>query len=113
MHPLVARIEPPGMPDHAGQSGFFLLGHHRLGISPAVGKWNFDLNMLACCHAGHRLGSMHLRCRAQDYGIDIVPRQCVSQMFRAVPGTVFCGSRGCLLAGAADDRDDFDPVDEP
>ncbi len=47
VHVLVARIEPPGVPDHAGEPGLLLLPQHRLGIAQRIRQRDLDLHVLA------------------------------------------------------------------
>ena len=66
------RIEAARVTHHAGKAGFLGLGQHRQTIRPVVRQRDLDLYVLARVHAGNRLGSMHLRWRTQDHGIDVI-----------------------------------------
>ncbi len=109
---LVARIEPAGVADHAGQAGFLLLSQHCLGIAQAVGERDLDLDMLARVHALDRLVGVHLRGRAQDHRVDIVPREAVGEIGRRMADAIFVGDRLGRFEAAADEGDDLDAVDQ-
>ena len=76
-----------------------------------VGQRNFDLHVLARLHALDGLGSMQLRGRAENGGIDVRLRQRLSEFGRDVADTIFACDRARGLKFASDQGDDLDATD--
>ena len=68
--PLVARVEPPGMPAHGDQTGFALDKVHPLRVGERISDGDFDHDVLACAHALLGLSGVHLGGSGKDYGLD-------------------------------------------
>ena len=96
------------MADHADQAGLLLQVHHGLGLGPAVGQGNLDLDVLAGLHAGNGLGGVHLGRGAQDDGVDLVQFQGVVEICEDVRDIVLGGDLLGRLQGAADQGHDLD-----
>ena len=75
VHPLVARIEAPGVADHGHLAAGLCSRDHRLGVGPGVGQRDLHLDVLARLQAGDGLLGVHLGRRAQDHRIDLGQRQ--------------------------------------
>ena len=111
MDPLMRWIEAPRVTDHAYPTGLALHACHVLGVSPAVGERDLDLDVLAGAHALDCLRRVQLRGGGEDHGVDARPVEYLCELrggvWNAKPGRGLPG----LLGRASDQGDDFDAAD--
>ena len=99
-HPLVGRVEPASVPDHAGPPGLPLHAVDFLRVRPAVRHRNLHLHVLARSHRGDGLARVQLRRRAQDDGVHVVAGQDLVQAGRRPGDAVLrATSSACSIAG--------------
>ena len=112
VHILMRRIEAPRVATHRHFSAGLGSLHHFLTFSIHITQRNFHLDMLACFKAGKRLRGMHLRGRAEDYGIEFFDFQGLRQIGGHMGDAIFGGHFLRLAQIATDQGDDFHIVNQ-
>ena len=98
--PLVGRVEPAGVADHADESGLLLDAVDLFCVRPAVGQRDLHLHVLAGSHRRDRLSGVHLGGRAQDHRVDVVAREYLVEVGGGVCDAVPAGDVLRLLHAA-------------
>ena len=111
VHPLVARVEAPGVADHPDQAALLLDAQARLGVAQRVGQGDLHLHVLPRRQAGLRLFGVQRRRRREDDGVDVVHREHVVERRDGAVDAVLRGEGCGAVEGARHDGGDLDPVD--
>ena len=109
---LMARVEATGVAAHRDEPGALLHRDDGFRVLQTVGERNLDLHMLAGFHALQRLRGVHLGRRRQNDGVELRELEAVGKIGRHVTDAVIGRGLLRLVELAADQRDDFDPVDQ-
>jgi hypothetical protein len=80
VHPLVRRVEPACVPDHADEPGPLLCLVDTLRIGPGVGERDLDLHVLAGLEALQGLLRVNLRRCAENRGADARLRESLAEI---------------------------------
>ena len=108
--PLMAWIEPPGVPRHGHKPRLFLDPDQPLGVGQRIGHGDFHLHVLAGAHALLCLVRVHLRGRGEDRGFDTRLLEALGQVRGPVGDAVLPGDRFGRIRRATGEGDDFDAV---
>jgi hypothetical protein len=111
VHPLMRRVEAPGVAHHGSNTGALLCRNHGLGVAQRVRHRDLDEHVPARLHDGDRLRRVHLGRGGEHDGVGVALVHRLHEIECPKRDAPLVGQRLGVLGIAPAERNDLDTVD--